>query len=285
MEDGAAVAAPATPLVRRSSSTSAPRRWMGTAPQSLERRRSSALVSGWFWAARAASMRSWWAPTTMVRPPVAVVQRSRKGQAAQTPASKTNFVAGRPALVILGGPGVGRGLAGRTGHRPGVHVDAEVGLGETAAVGDRRNLGRHLRTLVLHRLAHIAIGVGHVTQQGVDLDAVGGLDIFEQRGGAVAVAGVAGPQLDTDDHLGVLVDHHVELVAIEAPRRRLAAVVHLGVGVAHHPIRCHALADRRLAVVALGDVLVDHLGQQIAGPDHRRVVGHLALPRSQEVLS
>ena len=36
MEDGAAVAAPATPLVRRSSSTSAPRRWMGTAPQRCE---------------------------------------------------------------------------------------------------------------------------------------------------------------------------------------------------------------------------------------------------------
>ncbi len=73
-------------------------------------------------------------------------------------------------------------------------------------------------------------------------------------------------------------------MTIEAPRRRPAAVAHLRVGVTDHPIRRHPVADGRLAGIVESHVLVNDLGQQIGGPEHRQVVGHLALPSGEQQL-
>ena len=51
--------------------------------------------------------------------------------------------------------------------------------------------------------------------RGGDLDAVSALPRRPGPAGAVTAAGIAGPDLDTEDHFSVLVGDHVELVAIE----------------------------------------------------------------------
>ena len=68
----------------------------------LGRRRNSALVSGSVWATRAASIRSWWGPTTIVRPPLPVVQASRSGQAWHVAGAKWKVIAGRPLWSVQG---------------------------------------------------------------------------------------------------------------------------------------------------------------------------------------
>ena len=145
--------------------------------------------------------------------------------------------------MVLGLLGVGGGHPGRAGDGAGAGVDGEVGLGEPAGVGHRRHLGHQLGACLLHRFAHVAVGVGHVPEQGLDLDTVDALHRLEQRDGPLAVGGVAGPHVDAQDQLGVLVADDVELVAVEAPGGRLAAVAHLGVGVGDDPVAGHALAD------------------------------------------
>jgi len=97
-------------------------------------------------------------------------------------------------------------------------------------------------------------------------------DLGEQGCRPLAVAGVARPDLDAKHQFAVLVADDVELVAVEAPGGRLAAVAHLGVGVADGAVAGHALADLGAAVVSFFYVVADDLGQQASGFGHRRVV-------------
>jgi len=153
--------------------------------------------------------------------------------------------------VVLLGLRVGRGDPGGAGHGAGLGVDREVGLREPTGVGDRGDLGDEVDTGLLGRLAQLGVGVGHVAKQGPDVDAVDLLRRGEEREGAVGVRGVAGAHRDAEDELCLLVGHHVELVAVKAPGRGLAAVAHLGIGDRDDPVGGDALADLRRAVLAV----------------------------------
>ena len=112
---------------------------------------------------------------------------------------------------------------GRAPHDIRVEIDIEGVLGEQpVSVRGRRHLGGHTETLVVEAFAKLGTGIGGVTHHfrlHVQVCAR-----CEEILGCVLVGRIGGGDGDIVDDLGVRIDRHVALVAIEAAAAALVPV-------------------------------------------------------------
>jgi hypothetical protein len=149
----------------------------------------------------------------------------------------------------------------RTGADQGLQINLEVVLGEKGLVAPLGDLRIQSALRVGKLLASLAIAEGTIPDRLCDLHVRIPLRLLDDFQGLLAVLGIPGRDRRFADQLARGVDGDDLLGPVEASRRALASVPHLGIVDRHDPVGAYSVVKNR-SVRAPLDVLQQDLRRQ-----------------------